>query len=220
MGSLNRTLTTVENLIAGLALATATVVAVGAVIMRSAFNVLFFWSEEVIIYSIIASTFFGAIITLRENEHVNVDILPAVLGRKGKKVMALIAGLVTVLYFAVLGFFAWLLIFEPFSVNTVTPALKLPLWVVELCVPIAFTLMFLRAVQMLWQTWRSAPVGLSAEDVAIAEAEAAGIDVEQMLAVRRQTQQELAEAPERQADDTDRGATDDRPSDERGDESR
>lgn len=188
MGRLNRWLTTTENVIAGLALATATVVAVGAVVLRSVFNILLFWSEEVIIYSIIASTFFGAIITLRENEHVNVDILPAVLGRKGKKVMALVAMTVTASYFAVLGLFAWLLVFEPFSVDTVTPAMHLPLWVVELCVPVAFTLMLLRSLEMLWRTWRSAPVETTAEDVAIAEAQAAGVDVEAVLAARRQAQ--------------------------------
>lgn len=218
MTRFNTWLTTVENVIAGLALATATVVAVGAVFMRTAFNILIFWSEEVIIYSIIASTFFGAIITLRENEHVNVDILPAVLSARGKKVMALIAGTIVMLYLGVIGYFAWLLIFEPFSVATVTPALHLPLWVVELCLPIAFTLMFLRAGQMLWQTWRSAPVELSAEEVAIAEAEAAGIDVEQMLAVRHRAEEEADGGAGRR----DAGSTDEteRPSDERGDESR
>lgn len=184
----NRVLTTVENVVAAGSLAVATLVAVVAVIMRSGFNYIIFWSEEAIIYSIIASTFFGAVVTLRENEHVNIDILPTLMNRGGKKVMALIAGAVTLTYLGVIGFFTWMLIFEPFSTRTITPALKLPLWVVELCVPVAFTLMFLRAVEMLWRTWRHGVTEVTAADVAIGEAEAAGVDLDDVMEARHRTE--------------------------------
>ena len=50
-----------------------------------------------------------------------------------------------------------MLLFEPFSSATVTPTLKLPLWVVELAVPLGLTLMLLRSIEMLLRLARGKP---------------------------------------------------------------
>jgi C4-dicarboxylate transporter DctQ subunit len=150
----DRVLTRVENILAASALGLATLITVVAVVLRYVFGIFLFWSEEAIIYLIIYSTFLGAVITLRHNEHVNVDILLVLLKKRGKHVVAVLAAAVTVTYFAVIGAYAWLLLFEPFSTSTITPSLKLPLWVVEAAVPIGFTLMFLRALEILVRTAR------------------------------------------------------------------
>jgi TRAP-type C4-dicarboxylate transport system permease small subunit len=85
---------------------------------------------------------------------VNVDVVAVFLGKRGKQVMAVIAIVVTIAYLAAVGWFAWMLLFEPFSTSTSTPAMHLPLWVVELAVPIGFTLMFVRAIELLVRTIR------------------------------------------------------------------
>ena len=174
MNALNRGLTVVENVLAAGALAAATVIAIVAVVLRSGFGVFLFWSEEAIIYLIIFSTFFGAVITLRAQEHVNVDVIATFLGRRGKQVMALVALGVTLVYLGAVGFYAWMLLFEPFSSSTSTPALELPLWVVESAVAIGFTLMFLRAIELIVRVWRH---GVEEENVLETEAEAIGLDI-------------------------------------------
>nr|WP_281497161.1 TRAP transporter small permease [Ornithinimicrobium sp. F0845] len=139
-----------------------------------------FWTEEAVIYLIIYSTFIGAVITLRHNEHVSVDILGVFFKDRGKKWLALVAGVVTIIYLLIMGYLGWQLLFEPFSRTTVTPVLKLPLWVVELAVPIGMTLMLLRALEMLWRTWRH---GIpTSEDLLAAEAEATGLTLEEIRA--------------------------------------
>lgn len=139
----------VENVIAAASLGAAALLAIIAVLLRTFFNEIIFWSEEAIIYLIIFSTFVGAVITLRHNEHVNVDLIAAFLRGRGKRVMALLAALVSLVYFGVIGWFSWLLLFEPHSTATVTPALDLPLWVVTLPLPVGLTLMFLRTLEAL-----------------------------------------------------------------------
>jgi C4-dicarboxylate transporter, DctQ subunit len=151
---LDGALTKVENFLAAGSLGAATLIAVVAVVLRTFFNEIIFWSEEAIIYLVIFSTFLGAVITLRHNEHVNVDLVAVFLGERGKKVMAVIGTLVLIAYLAVVGWFAWLLIFEPQTQNTVTPAMGLPLWVVTLPLPIGLTLMLLRAVEILVRALR------------------------------------------------------------------
>ena len=139
-----------------------------------------FWTEEAVIYLIIYSTFVGAVITLRHNEHVSVDILGVFFKDKGKKWLALVAGLVTIVYLVIMSYLGWQLLAEPFSRTTVTPVLKLPLWVVELAVPIGMTLMLLRAIEMLWRTWKHGVP--TSDDLLAAEAEATGLTLDEIRA--------------------------------------
>lgn len=154
MSRLDAILTKLENVLAAGSLAMAALIAIVAVILRSLFNEIIFWSEEAVIYLVIFSTFLGAVITLRHNEHVNVDVVAVFLKERGKRVMAVIGTVIMLIYLGAVGYFAWVLIFEPRSSATVTPALDLPLWVVTLPLPIGFTLMFLRGLEILFRLFR------------------------------------------------------------------
>ncbi len=193
MHRFDRVLTRIENVLAASALGLATIIAIGAVLLRYLFGIFLFWSEEAIIYLIIYSTFLGAVITLRHNEHVNVDIFGAFLKARGKRVFAVVAAAITVVYLVCIGFFAWLLLFEPFSTSTITPSLKLPLWVVEAAVPIGLTLMLLRALEILVRNARGVDAFAEAQrSIVEVEAEATGLDVRDVERTRR----ELGEDPE------------------------
>ncbi len=154
MSRLDRVLSVIENVLAASALALATLIAIVAVILRTFFNEIIFWSEEAIIYLVIYSTFLGAVITLRHNEHVNVDLLPMVLKGRARQAVELLGALALLAYLAVVGYYGWVLVTEPVSRPTVTPSLKLPLWVVELALPIGFTLMLLRTLEIVWRILR------------------------------------------------------------------
>lgn len=149
MSRFDSILSKVENVLAAGSLAAAALLAIVAVLLRTFFNEIIFWSEEAIIYLVIFSTFLGAVITLRHNEHVKVDVIAAFLKDRGQRIMAIIGTLVFLVYLGAIGFYAWVLIFEPRTSATVTPALDLPLWVVTLPLPIGLTLMFLRATEVL-----------------------------------------------------------------------
>jgi TRAP-type C4-dicarboxylate transport system permease small subunit len=171
---LERVLTQVENVLAAGSLAAATVIAVIGVISRYLFTYVIFWAEELTIFLIIFSTFLGAVVTLRHNEHVNVDILPALI-RRVRRGFALLAGLITVVYCVVIGFYAWTMVLDPIARNTLTPALKLPLWVVEVAIPVGLTLMLLRSLEMLWRVARGGPLpGHATEPVATIDTEPEG----------------------------------------------
>lgn len=181
MKRLDRALTSVENVLAAGALGLAALISIVNIIIRQ-FGQAWFWTEESVIYLIIFSTFIGAVITLRHNEHVSVDILGVFFAERGKKWLALVAGVVTLVYLGIMSYLGWLLLLEPFSRTTVTPVLKLPLWVVEAAVPIGMTLMFLRAIEMLYRTARYGTAGESPEEVLAAEAEATGLTLEEIKA--------------------------------------
>lgn len=88
----------------------------------------------------------------------------------------------TIVYLAIMSVLGWMLIAEPFSRSTVTPATQLPLWLVELAVPIGMTLMLLRAFELLWRTWKHGADPADPDDVLAAEAEATGLTIEEIRA--------------------------------------
>ncbi|HKZ27541.1 MAG TPA: TRAP transporter small permease [Rubrobacteraceae bacterium] len=154
MSRLDRILSAVENTLAAVALGGASLLACLQVILRYLFDYTIFWAEEGTIYLLILSTFIGAVITLRHNEHVNVDVLAAFFKERGKRVLAVISALITVIYCGVFGAYAWILVTQPAALSILTPALRLPLWVVELSLPVGLTLMFLRSLEMLYRSAR------------------------------------------------------------------
>lgn len=174
MHRLGRTLTLIENVVASAALAAAAAIAIASVVLRYLFNILLFWSEEAVIYLVILSVFVGAVITLRHDEHVKVDLLQLVLKGRARLAVQVLATLLTLVYLACVGGYGWLLLFEPASSDTVTPALKLPVWVVYLGLPLGFTLMFLRSLEVLFRqlTGREAYPEASQS---VLEAEASGL---------------------------------------------
>lgn len=182
MKTIDKYLSQLENVLAGGCLIAATVLAVFAVLLRNITGDVIFWSEEAIIYLIIFSTFFGAVVTLRHNEHVAVDIMPTLLRGKAKKVFLVLGGLATLVYAGFIAYLSWALITEPFSRTTTTPALKLPLWVVELSLAVGMTLFFIRAVEMTVRALRTSTADLD-KDVLAEEAAAVGIDVEDIAIV-------------------------------------
>ncbi len=154
MSRFDQILTWIENGVAGLALSAAAIIAIIQVILRTFFNYIIFWSEEAVIYLIILATFVGAVITLRRNEHVGVDVLPVFLKEGGKRAFGVLSALLVAIYCAVFGILGWVMITEPAALNVVTPALKLPLWIVQISLPIGLTLMFLRALEIAYRITR------------------------------------------------------------------
>lgn len=171
MEILDKILKRIEEIIAVSALLGAFILAFLAVVLRNTTGDVIFWSEEAIIYLIIYSTFFGAVIALRDNEHVNVDILPVLLKGVARRTVVLIGAFITIAFAAVLSILAWLLIFEPFSRETQTPALKLPLWVLELSLSVAMSLFLIRAIQQFVSIWRTPADELLVDPVSESEAE-------------------------------------------------
>lgn len=157
MSYVDRILTNIENGIAAITLGAAAIIAIVSVILRYVFDSSLIWSQEAVIFLIIFSSFIGAVIALRHNEHVGVNVLSLVAGTRGKWVLASLGSLITVIYCVILGGLAWFMVTQPGARSITTPTLNLPLWLVELAVPIGLTLMFLRALETLYRTVRGTP---------------------------------------------------------------
>lgn len=204
MSRFDSVLSWIENFLATAALAAAFLISVVAVILRYAFDSGIFWAQEATIYLIILSTFVGAVITLRHDEHVNVDILPTLLGERGKWVFALIGSGLTLVYCGAIGALSWVLITEPAALSTTTPAMGIPLWVVEIGLVVGLTLMFVRSLELVYRTARRRQTFPEAErDEMLGYAEEAAAEMaasERAAEAERRAEQSDEQSEERRDD--------------------
>lgn len=140
--------------------------------MRYLFNSPLAWSESAAIYLLAYSSFIGAVIALRHNEHVGVDILTTVLKERGKWVMEIVSALLVIVYCAVLGTIAWFMIASPSAQNIEVQTLGIPVFWVQLSITVGLTLMLVRGLEILYRTARGRQTFPEAERDDIGEAAA------------------------------------------------
>ncbi len=118
------------------------------------------WQTEAVIYLMIAATMIGLAYVQKLKGHVGVDLIPTMLGRKGRSLMALFTLVVTaimmglMLYYAYdMWHFAWKRGWKSETVWAV------PLWIPYLSVPLGFGLFLLQLFADLWMVIRGEDIG-------------------------------------------------------------
>jgi TRAP-type C4-dicarboxylate transport system permease small subunit len=117
------------------------------VIMRYFLNASTIWQTEFVIFSLVASTFIGCPYVLMVKGHVNVELLPHYLGRKGRYWLAMIASLLGLLFCSLLTWKGYDLFHEALVNGWTTDTIwALPLWIPYLSIPLGIGLLSLQYV--------------------------------------------------------------------------
>ena len=167
MSRFDRVLSKVENSLAALSLSAAATIGFINVVLRYGFNEVLFWAQEAVVLLVIFSTFMGAVTALRHNDHISVDLLYVLFGDRGKWILAMLGFFFTAFYCAVMGGYAWLMVTGSAAHQITTRTLGLPLWFVQLSIPIGLTLMFVRSLEILYRTARHQTTFPEAEEADI-----------------------------------------------------
>jgi TRAP-type C4-dicarboxylate transport system permease small subunit len=125
------------------------------------------WQTEFVTFALIAATFIGAPYILLTRGHVNVDILPLVLGQKGRVVLAFIASSIGLLFCAVFFYNSIEWWYEAWHGNLTTPSMwRARLWIPYLSVPVGMGLLCLQYIADILALARgeAMPFGLTPED--------------------------------------------------------
>jgi TRAP-type C4-dicarboxylate transport system permease small subunit len=115
----------VTNIILALCLATMSVLIFGNVVLRYVFDSGITWSEEVSRFLFIWMTFLGAIVALKDNDHLGVDMLLQKLPINGKRVIFTISNLLVLVVLWLVLDGSWKLTLS--SMNSTAPATGMPL---------------------------------------------------------------------------------------------
>lgn len=144
-------LSTVTGVISSFMILASVLVTCQMIFVRAVLGQSTIWQTEAVIYLMIAATMIGLAYVQKLKGHVGVDLIPTMLGPKGRRMMAIFTLIVTVammtmmLYYAYdMWHFAWKRGWKSETVWAV------PLWIPYLSVPLGFGLFLLQLAADLW----------------------------------------------------------------------
>lgn len=162
-----RALSQVSGVVATLLILVSILVVCQMIVARGLFGLSAYWQTEFVTYALVAATFIGAPYILMTRGHVNVDVLPLLLGHRGRVALAL-AGALVALGFCLLVFWSsldwW---YQAYNSGRVTSSMwRARLWIPYLSVPVGAGLLCLQYVADIWAllAGRALPFGLKPDE--------------------------------------------------------
>jgi TRAP-type C4-dicarboxylate transport system permease small subunit len=125
------------------------------------------WQVEFVTFALIAATFVGAPYVLLTRGHVNVDVLPLMLGQRARVGLALFASVLALAFCLLVLWNAVPWWYDAYKTGELTPSMwRARLWIPYLSVPVGMGLICLQYVCDIWAlaTGRALPFGLKPED--------------------------------------------------------
>ena len=105
------------------------------------------WQHEFVTYSLIGATFIGAPYVMLTRGHVNVDLVPLYLGPRGRRLLALLALLVSLAFCALLAGYGFAFWHEAFVNDWHSETVwRPPLWIPYGALPLGMGLLALQCV--------------------------------------------------------------------------
>ncbi|AKO96869.1 MAG: TRAP transporter small permease [Marinovum algicola] len=146
---LNRIVDLIENtLVTGLIM-TATLVAIAQVIARYVFNNSLYWSEEVILYSLITMSFLTMGMGVRYASHISVEALYAFVSPRATTLLQIGATCLGLIFAGVLIWYGGKLVVNTSRMGQLSPALRIPVGYIYSVIPISGGFMVLRYLLVL-----------------------------------------------------------------------
>jgi len=149
-----------EEGVAMLGVAVATVLAFVAVVLRYGFGYSHAGMEEIMRYSVVWSIFVGGAVALRHGRHIQVDILISHLPPRGRAICQGVAFSCGGALCLLLTYEGGLLVLHSWSIQQVSQsALQIPMAIPQSAVPVGALLMAIRFLQQAWINFALRAVG-------------------------------------------------------------
>lgn len=149
MHALNKLIDWIENTLMVVLMLTATIVSIIQVAARYVFNNSLYWSEELILYSLITMSFIAASMGVRYTAHISVEMLYAFAGPRLTRVLKYIAALLGLTFAVTLVFYGGRLFINTYNMGQLSSAMQIPVAYVYLAIPVAGTFMIARYLLIL-----------------------------------------------------------------------
>jgi TRAP-type C4-dicarboxylate transport system permease small subunit len=136
----NKTLSKFEEIILSYSIILMAVVLIGSVISRSLFNRSWTFAEEVGQSLVIITTFMGIGYAAKKAKHINMSAIFDLVNDKYKKMFMYVISSVTSISMFYLTYLGFQYVQKVQQLGRVTPALRIPIYLIIIIVPIGFLL--------------------------------------------------------------------------------
>ena len=123
------------------------------------------WTEEIARYFLVAVVFIGASMSVRKNNHIQVDVFYRFMPRLLARALSLAVDLIRIAFFGYAAWLNWLLLERIGSQRMAI--VELPMGWVFGAMLFGFILMFLRSLQVGWRHWRQGYSVLERPEIAL-----------------------------------------------------
>ncbi|GED14316.1 C4-dicarboxylate ABC transporter permease [Aneurinibacillus migulanus] len=154
MKSLRKAWDLFEDIAAGTFLSVGIALIFYGVMMRYAFNEPKAWVEEVANYTIVWGALLGVPVALRNNHHIQVDMVYDKLPRGAQRAVDIFASVMGVLFCIFFTYYGYVLVAKRYVSGMVSMDVGIPMWLVYLILPISGIMFFFRFLEKLVQALR------------------------------------------------------------------
>jgi len=120
-------------------------VAAVQILLRNFFDTGFPWGDQALRILVLWVALMGAVAASRENKHINIDVLLRFLSRRGRAMSQVVVGLFTAFVCGVVAFYAGRFVYLDYEAGAKVYG-NLPVWIVEIILPVGFTLIAIRYI--------------------------------------------------------------------------
>jgi C4-dicarboxylate transporter DctQ subunit len=116
--------------------------------MRYVVNSPITWAEEISAFMIVWGTLIGASVALRDEYHIRVELLYAMVPNRVKLTIDIFATAIGIIYSIFLFYTGLQLVLFNYKIKAMSMDLGLDMWIVYICLPLAGLLLFSRYVKL------------------------------------------------------------------------
>lgn len=146
---INRIVDRIEGVVITALMLVATVMAVVQVAARYVFNNSLYWSEELILYSLISMSFLSASMGVRYAAHISVEALYAFVSVRTGRMLHYLAAILGLAFALSLVWYGTRLSLGTLQMNQLSPAMRIPVGAIYVIIPISGAFMGLRYLLIL-----------------------------------------------------------------------
>jgi C4-dicarboxylate transporter DctQ subunit len=151
----------IEEILISIFLGVATLLVFAQVVARYVFNAGIIWAPELVEHLFLWTVMIGASYGFKHGVHLGVDVLMKKLPETQRRIMALVAVLVSLFFTGLMAYLSFFYVHESYKMELITIDLEIPLWIPHLALPFGFTMISIRLIQVFWWIYTGRMVNVS-----------------------------------------------------------
>ena len=138
----------IEEILISVLLGAATLLVFSQVVARYVFNKGITWAPELVQHFFLWTVMIGASYGFKHGVHLGVDVLMKKLPEAQRRIMALVAVLISLGFTGYMAYLSFFYVHDAYKMELMTVDLEIPQWIPHLALPIGFTLISIRLIQV------------------------------------------------------------------------
>lgn len=151
----------IEEILISVFLGVATILVFSQVVARYVFNSGISWAPELVQHLFLWTVMIGASYGFKHGVHLGVDVLMKKLPPAPRRVMAMVAVLVSLGFTCYMCYLSTYYVYGSYKMELITVDLEVPQWIPHLALPLGFLMISIRLMQVFWWVYTGRMVNVS-----------------------------------------------------------